>query len=118
MNQGTILGSQIGRWIVLAALVAVLGALLFLLPGGLVQAQQTAETYYHQENDDNPVVTLSATDPEGVAPIYWDILESDIDADLPGGEVGPTADDIADADVADFALFEVENGVLSFEDGA
>ena len=74
MNQGINLGSQIGRWIVLAALVAVLGALLFLLPGGLLQAQQTAETYYHQENSDEPVVTLAANDPEGVTPIYWDIL--------------------------------------------
>ena len=31
MNQGTNLGSQIGRWIVLAALVAVLGALLLTI---------------------------------------------------------------------------------------
>ena len=31
MNQGTILGSQIGRWIVLAAFVALLGALLLTI---------------------------------------------------------------------------------------
>ena len=74
MSQGTNLGSQKGRWIILAALVAVLGALLFLLPG-VLQAQQTAETYYHDENDPEPVVTLTAVDPEGVTPIYWDILE-------------------------------------------
>ena len=115
MNQGTITGSPIGRRISLAALVAVLGALLFLLPGVFVQAQQTAETYYHQENDDSPVVTLSATDPEGVTPIHWDILEVATGIqDLPGGEVSPTADDIEDGDIAHRAFFEVEGGVLSF----
>ena len=115
MNQGTNLGSQKGRWIILAALVAVLGALLFLLPGVMVQAQQTAETYYHQENDDAPVVTLSANDPEGVTPIHWGFLtDATEEQDLPGGEVGATADDVEDADIADRALFEVEGGVLSF----
>ena len=110
MNQGTNLGSQKGRWIILAALVAVLGALLFLLPGGILQAQQTAETYYHEENNGEPVVTLTADDPEGVTPIYWDILEADIVADLPGGG----ADDIDGDDIADFASFSVADGVLSF----
>ena len=113
MSLGTNLGSQKGRWIILAALVAVLGALMFLLPG--VQAQQTAETYYHQENDDNPVVTLSATDPEGVARIHWDIFTDDgNDQDLPGGIVAEDADDVLPADTADGGLFEVEGGVLSF----
>ena len=46
MNQGTNLGSQKGRWIIIAALVAVLGALLFLLPGVMVQAQEIGETYH------------------------------------------------------------------------
>ena len=115
MNQGTITGSPIGRRISLAALVAVLGALLFLLPGLLVQAQQTAETYYHQENDDAPVVTLSANDPEGVTPIHWGILMDAMGPqDLPGGIVGADADDVDADDIADNALFEVENGVLSF----
>ena len=39
MNQGTNLGSQIGRWIILAALVALLGALLLTIRP--VGAQQT-----------------------------------------------------------------------------
>ena len=35
--------------------------------------------------------------------------------DLPGGNVGPTADDVLpDAELADGDLFEVENGVLTF----
>ena len=39
MNQGTNLGSQIGRWIILAAVVALLGALLLTIRP--VGAQQT-----------------------------------------------------------------------------
>ena len=38
MNQGTILGSQIGRWIILAALVALLGALLLTIRPVFAQA--------------------------------------------------------------------------------
>ena len=45
MKQGTILGSQIGRWIILAALVAVMGAVLTLAntSPGLVFGQE--DTY-------------------------------------------------------------------------
>ena len=74
MNQGTNLGSQKGRWIILAALVAVLGALLFLLPGGLVQAQQAQQSFTYAENGTGPVATFAATDPEGVTPIVWSLL--------------------------------------------
>ena len=117
MNQGTNLGSQTGRWIILAALVAVLGALLFLLPGGIVQGQQTAETYYYPEKGDEPVVTLAANDPEDVTPIYWEILTDDEgDQDLPGGATGANADDIEATDVADHDSFTVEDGVLTFKD--
>ena len=42
MNQGTILGSQIGRWIILAAVVALLGALLLTIrPVGAQDAPPT-----------------------------------------------------------------------------
>ena len=69
----------------------------------------------HMENDTSSVATLSATDPEGVAPIHWDIFfDDDNDQDLPGGNVGPTADDIAGTDTTHGAAFEVEGGVLSF----
>ena len=43
MNQGTKLGSQIGRWIILAALVVALGALLLTMQP--VGAQQTQTTH-------------------------------------------------------------------------
>ena len=75
MSQGTNLGSQKGRWIILAALVAVLGALLFLLPG--VQAQGIGESYQYAENGTDPVVTFTANDPEDVTPIVWSIFGVD-----------------------------------------
>ena len=74
MNQGTNLGSQKGRWIILAALVAVLGSLLFLLPGFTVQAQQAQQSFTYAENGTEPVATFTATDPEGVTPIVWSLL--------------------------------------------
>ena len=61
MNQGTILGSQIGKWITLTVLVAVLAA---LLTAGVVRAQQGMTTLKYAENGTDPVATLTATDPE------------------------------------------------------
>ena len=100
----------------LALLAALAIGLLFLLPGGLLQAQQTADTYYHDENDPEPVVTLAAVDLEGVTPIYWSFFSETGDTyqDLPGGNVGPEAADIEEADFANNNFFDVEGGVLSF----
>ena len=93
------------------AFVAVLAAgLLFLMPGGLLQAQATSETYYHHENDEGPVVTLTARDPEGVSPVVWSLLEA---LPTPAPVVGGT--ELAAEDLADFGSFTVENGVLSFD---
>ena len=98
MNQGTNLGSQIGRWIILAAVVALLGALLLTMRP--VGAQSTdgppqltivpPNTVEHNENDDGPVYTFVATDPEGKT-IFWTLSGTD-------------ADD-----------FMIENGVLMFK---
>ena len=112
MNQGTILGSQKGRWIVLAALVAVLGALLYLLPGGLVQAQQNLQVVEYAENGKGPVITLSATDPEGVAPTVWSLPSATEDPDGAGADDGP----LTAADAADNGSFNIsDGGVLSFK---
>ena len=108
MNQGTILGGQIGRWIVLAALVAVLGALLFLLPGGLVQAQDST-TIEYTENSTDVVLTLSAGDPEGATPITWSLPAGDPDGT--GDEGGP----LTEADAQDNGDFKIsQDGVLEF----
>ena len=75
MNQGTNLGSQIGRWIVLAAVVALLGALLLTIrPVGAQDAPPSvrdAKTLFdYAENGKGPVTTYRATDPEN-NPIFW-----------------------------------------------
>ena len=109
--------------VVFAVLLAA--GLLFQMSGGLLQAQETAESVTFYENSGDSVVTLTAWDPELVAPIHWDILDIDVAADLPGGEVrvvtvtGGTiaineADEIDAGDIADNALFTVEDGALSF----
>ena len=117
MKQGTKLGSQKGRWIILAALVVVLGALLYLLPGGLAQAQQAQQSFTYAEDDTGPVATFSATDPEGVTPIVWSLLESDTGTqDLGIFEDPPNADDVGTADVTDFGDFSIsQSGVLTFD---
>ena len=68
MNQGTSLGSQVGRWILLAALVAVFAA---LLTAGVVRSDGHSTTIEYAENGEDPVATLSAVDPEGATPIAW-----------------------------------------------
>ena len=77
----------------------------------------TGDTNFtYEENDTGPVGTLRATDPERVTPIYWSLLEDDITVDLPGGLVGDDVDDIAEGDFVDFASFDVEDGVLMFNE--
>ena len=84
MNQGTNLGSQIGRWIVLAALVAVLGALLLTMrPVGAQDAPPLipgAETVFsYAEKGTGPVTTYRARDPEGNK-IFWTLSGTDAGA--------------------------------------
>ena len=74
----------------LALLAALAVGLLFLMPGGLLHAQD-AETIMYSENRMDPVATYTATDPEG-AMIMWSLA-------------GDDADD-----------FMIENGVLSFKE--
>ena len=89
------------------ALVAVLAAgLLFLMPGGLLQAQDST-TIEYPENGKNPVATFTATDPEGVTPITWSLATPDQvrdEADL---------DEVDNADAEDF-MIDSEDGVLKF----
>ncbi len=98
MNQRTILGSQIGRWIILAALAVVLAVLL--MASG-VRAQQDS-TISYPEGGTDPVATFEATDPEGM-PITWSLAEN---ANIDGVET---------ADIADGAgHFTLTDGVLRF----
>ena len=113
MNQGTNLGSQIGRWIVLAAVVALLGALLLTIrPVGAQDAPPSvrdAKTLFdYAENGKGPVTTYKATDPEKKS-IFWTL----------GGP------DAADFTIAGGALhfmtppnFEVPSDRVNDEDGS
>ena len=85
------------------AFVAVLAAgLLFLLPGGLLQAQSAEQFFDYPENGDGPVATFTASDPEGAMPVAWSLTTTAV------GDV--TSEDTEDA--ADFKIDQ--NGVLSF----
>ena len=116
MNQGTILGGQIGRWIVLAALVAVLGALLLAIQPVRAQDSTTIE---YTENSTDEVVTLSASDPEDATPITWSLpagVDEDgnctaITTDLNDAEDPPSVTDAQDN--CDFKISQ--SGVLEFK---
>ena len=58
----------------------------------------------YPENGKDPVATFTATDPEGVTPITWSLLDSGTPGDI-------AADDYAD--VGDFTI-DSEDGVLKF----
>ena len=75
----------------IALLAALTLGLLFLLPGGLLQAQD-AGTIEYPENGTGAVATFTAVDPEGES-IVWSLLEN-------------TGDD---------QDFDIENGVLTFK---
>ena len=81
MKQGTNLGSQIGRWIILAAVVALLGTLLLTIrPVGAQDAPPTigdARTVFsYAENGDKPIITYRARDPED-KPVFWTLAGAD-----------------------------------------
>ena len=97
MKQGTILGSQIGRWMILAALVVVLGALLLTIrPLGAQEAPPVPDPIASQTISvpENTVAVerFSATDrDENDSVIYWTL----------GG--------------TNAATFKIDGGVLEFK---
>ena len=85
--------------------LAVLGlGLVFLLPGGLLQAQSAEQFFTYAENGDGPVARFTASDPEGAMPVAWSLTTT---------AVG----DLEASDIEDRLLFKIDqNGVLSFKD--
>ena len=77
--------------LILTLLVALAVSLLFLLPGGLAQAQDANGPIEYAENGTAPVATFTAVDPEGES-IIWSLA------------AGTDMDD-----------FDIENGVLRFK---
>ena len=51
-------------------------SLLFLLPGGSLQAQQANQFFTYPENGTDPVATFTASDPEGDEPIVWSLPDA------------------------------------------
>ena len=110
MNQGTNLGSQIGRWIILAAVVALLGALLLTIRP--VVAQQTtgcqtvgtnadnrkAVCYYEfVEHGTGEVATLSALERDITQVVkVWELVTDEND---PAG---------SPADFSDYGHFRID----------
>ena len=91
---------------ILVFLAALAFGLLFLLPGGLLQAQSTEQFFSYPEKGTDPVATFSASDPEGAVPIVWSLAADDFD---------DSDADIAEADSADGSRFKISSdGVLSF----
>ena len=87
---------------ILALLAALAVGLLFLLPGGLLQAQDDG-TIEYAENGTDPVATYTGIDPEG-RPVHWSL--------------GPAINsgDVATEDFADAGGFTISSdGVLSFK---
>ena len=92
------------------ALVAVLAAgLLFLMPGGLLQAQDI-NTIDYIENSMDEVADFSASDPEDATPITWSLVTA---LETPVQMVGGVA--LVQADIDDFGDFKInQSGVLEF----
>ena len=103
MNQGTILGSQIGRWVVLAAVVALLGALLLTIrpvgaqtpptgcdPVGRGEAREYVCNLTYAENGTGPVKNLGALDRDIRQVVkVWELVTDAGDADLRGSPERP-----------------------------
>ena len=88
-----------------------------LLAGPLQAQEPPQHSVKYAENGEGPVLTLSATDPEKVTPIVWGFLEDhEGEQNLGIFTDDDDADDVGEDDVADHALFDIEDGVLTFKD--
>ena len=65
---------------IVALLVALAVGLLFLLPGGPLQAQDANGPIMYAENGTGPVATYTAVDPERTAIASWSLTGTDADA--------------------------------------
>ena len=91
------------------ALAGLMG-LFALTAAPSAEAQEDSTTIEHPENSEDPVATFTATDPEGVTPITWSVLASDVTDD----PIGVNAS-VDSADALHFAISK--EGVLTFDIG-
>ena len=90
---------------ILAFLAVLAVGLLFLLPGGLLQAQDDGPIMY-AENGTDPVATFTGTDPEGRM-VYWSLAPDGTDFEDVDGVVAGDEEDV------DHFMISMD-GVLSF----
>ena len=83
---------------VTAFLAALAVGLLFLLPGGLVRAQETIE---YPENGTGPVATFTAVDPELAGAITWSLARADDAGDF---EIDKASGVLTFAEVPDYEM--------------
>ena len=103
---------------VLALLAALAVGLLFLLPGGLLHAQEAMTELEYAENGMDPVATFTAVDPEGRT-VYWDLVDLDDPSGIvlnDAGMVDSEGTALTVADIADHGDFNISmDGVLTFK---
>ena len=88
-------------------------SLLFLLPSGLAQAQQSEEFFTYAENGTGPVATFTASDPEGATPIVWSLAMGAVDLNDNGSTTDPGELAVAANDEGDFNISQ--DGALTFK---
>ena len=87
---------------ILALLALLTAGLLFLLPGGLLQAQENGDIMY-AENGTDPVATFTGTDPEARM-VYWSLAEATV------------TDQVETDEFEDHSHFSISSdGLLSFK---
>ena len=109
---------RVSFWSAVAGVLVLVLASASLVLGGLAQAQEPSQdSVMYAENGTGPVLTLSASDPEGVGPIVWSILDNADGEQNLGIVQAPTdnPDDVGDDDVVDHDDFDIsQDGVLTF----
>ena len=78
MKQGTFLGSQIGRWIILAAMVALLGALLLTIRPVGAQSSAPIDVSYPENSTGRVGSPVYAQDPERRG-VNWKVEGTDFE---------------------------------------
>ena len=111
------------RFLLFASILLACSLLLMFLYNSTFAQTSAQQSVEYAENGTDPVLTLRASDPEGVMPIVWSLLQDAggvqnlgiITDTPPAGSAGPD-DDVVTPDIADRDLFDIsENGVLTFK---
>ena len=101
------MNSKLNLPVGVAVFAALVVGLMFLMPGGLLQAQSAEQFFTYPENGDGPVATFTASDPEGAMPVLWALTVAPVPDAVP--------DAVLQADIEDVGDFKIDqNGVLSF----